>query len=64
MDNTPIEIHPYDFAELLEAASFDEVLTIKKYPSDDRHTDFIEFNGTLYHRNASAPRTEGPHTIF
>jgi hypothetical protein len=64
MAEKPIEIHPYDFAELMEEASFDELLTIKKYPADDRHTNFIEFNGTLYHRNDLAPRTEGPHTIF
>jgi hypothetical protein len=54
-----IEIHPYDFAELisgpLNGAQIDSFKT--------RERDVIEFDGKLYHRNPLTPRTEGPHTI-
>lgn len=56
-----IEIHPYDFAELLTTP----ISPMKLLDSFKQREDgLLEFDGKLYHRTSSAPRTPGPHTIF
>lgn len=59
MNETPIEIHPYDFAELLSDVPVACLVdTYKK-----RDDGLIEWGDKLYHRTVKAPRTPGPHFI-
>ena len=59
MNETPIEIHPYDFAELIQP-------TLSKKQIDSFKTvgdNLFEFDDKLYHRTVAASRTPGPHFI-
>ena len=61
--NEVIEIHPYDFAELLASTpiSLEDVLRYEEYPSKE---NVIVLGGKTYHQSVNAPRTAGPHTIY
>ena len=59
-DRPVIEIHPYDFLEMMEAASGVLVLTA----IGSREHNLFEIDGKIYHRSGLAPRTDGPHTVF
>lgn len=62
-----IEIHPYDFAELVERMDVRDMLVIgnANYPYD---RDFGELmtDGEIvrYHPNVNVPRTSGKHWIW
>jgi len=58
---TVIEIHPYDFAELIHNMPATFADTFKHHPSDD--DNLFELDGKLYHRTAAAPRAPGEHFI-
>jgi hypothetical protein len=55
----PIDIHPYDFAEML-----DKAVTVAVVEKQGLVVgDIFEIEGVLYRRTITAPRTEGPHYI-
>ncbi len=62
MNETPIEIHPYDFAELIHNRPVTFANTFKV--RGDEKDNIFELDGKLYHRTATAPRTSGEHFIF
>ena len=66
MNKKPIEIHPYDFAELIEKATGACVIDVLKASSMPQVSEFdlVEYQGVKYHRTPLAPRADGPHTIF
>ena len=56
---TIIEIHPYDFAELISAPLTIEQINSLKTLGDET----FEFDGKTYHRSPKTPRTPGEHFI-